>query len=93
MTYALRMELNTFETGSPPGISWAAATWTAPTVPTFVFWTGLALESMTAAALAWSFVGLLLLLAGSPRWRGVGVGLVTSGLLTTLVAATLWQGL
>jgi hypothetical protein len=69
-----------------------AATWTAPTVPTFVLWTGPALDSMTAAALAWSFVGALLLLAASPRCRGVGVGLVTSGLLTALVAATLWQG-
>ena len=85
------MELNTFEI-VPPGISWAAATWTAPTVPTLVFWTGLALGNMTAAALAWSFVGALLLLATSRRWRGIVVGLVASGLLTALVAATLWQG-
>ena len=80
-----------FETRRPD-ISWAAATWTAPTAPTFVFWTGLALDSMSVAALTWSLVGASLFLVRGPRCRGIGLGLVASGLLTALVVATLWQG-
>lgn len=79
------MKLNAFETAAP-GVSWAAATWTAPTVPTLAFWTGRLLGDLTGGALIWTTIGAALLLPSSPLCRGVGAGLVGAGLISAAAA-------
>jgi len=82
------MELNAFNTVSGE-ISWAAATWTAPMVPTLALFTGIVFHGPTTAAFGWSLLGLLMLAAPGRRTRGIGAGLAGSGILTGLVAATM----
>ena len=79
------MKLNTFESEAP-AVSWAAATWTVPAVPTLALWTGRGLDGLTVGALIWTAIGAFLLLPSNPLSRGVGAGLIGSGAITALAA-------
>lgn len=72
-------------------ISWPIATWVPVLVPALVIWSTASVgdDSLTATALLWAAIGLVLTLVPRPRWAGVGLGLLGGGLLTALVSATL----